>query len=100
MIASSSPATVVGVCGRRGVVGVGAPSVLDAARPCRLSMSFLSSYAFRFARASRFTPGVAIIVTGDWGSVDALGPVFLRPSAWVIVLCLDARLPVVNVLMT
>ena len=98
MIASSSPAAVAGVGGRSGVVGVGYPSVLDADRPCRILMSFISSSACRFARASRFTPGVAIVVSGtsvmDWVSVAALGCVFPRPSDWMAVLCLDARLPV------
>ena len=45
MIASSSPAAVMGMGGRCGVVGVGVPSVLDAARPCRLLISFMSSSA-------------------------------------------------------
>ena len=73
-IASSSPAAVMGVDGRvmgvdgrHGVVGVGDPSVLDAARPCRFLMIFLSLCACRFSRASIFTPGVTIIFTGAWG---------------------------------
>ena len=42
-IVSSSLAAVVGMGGRCGVVGVKVPSDLNAARPCRLSISFLSS---------------------------------------------------------
>ena len=96
-IASTSPAAVVGVCGCRRAFGVRAPFVLGAARPCRISISFLSSSACRFSRASRFTPGVAIVVTGAWGSVAAFGRVFPRPGEWVIVLRLDAHLPVEGV---
>ena len=48
-IASSSTAAVVGVGGRCGVVGVGSPSVLGAARPCRIPISFLSLSAYMFA---------------------------------------------------
>ena len=44
-ITSSSPAPVAGMGGRCGVSGVGVPSLLDAARPFRLSVSFLSSSA-------------------------------------------------------
>ena len=44
-IASSSPAAVAGMGGGCGDVGVGVSSVLDAARPCRISISFLSSSA-------------------------------------------------------
>ena len=60
-IASSSPAAMVGVGGRCGVVGVGVPSLLNAARPCRLLIRFLSSSDCRFASASRFMPGVALV---------------------------------------
>ena len=93
-IASSYPADVVGVCGRCGVVGVGDPSVLNSARPCRLLMSFLSSIAFRFSNASRFTLGVAIVHTGAWGSVAAIGRVFPSPGYWLIVLRMEDILPV------
>ena len=44
-IASYSPADVAVMGGRCGVVGVEVPPVLDAARPCRITISFLSSSA-------------------------------------------------------
>ena len=89
---------MVGVGGRCGVVGIGDPSVLDAARPCRLLISFLGLSTCSFARASRFMPGVATVVSRPfvraWGSVDVLGRVFPCPGVWMTVLRLDAHLPV------
>ena len=42
-ITSSSPVAVAGMGGCCGFVDVGVPSVLDAAIPCRLLISFLIS---------------------------------------------------------
>ena len=92
-IAYSSPADVAGMGGRCGIVSVGFPSVLDVARPCRLSISFLISSACRLA-----IPGVAIVGSGtsvwDWGLLAALGRVLPRPGDWMTVLRLDACLMV------
>ena len=92
-IASSSSAAVAGMGGRCGVVGVGVPSVLEAARHCRISISFMSSSACRLAMS-----GVVIVGSGtsvwDWGYLDTLGRVLPRPGDWMTVLRLDARLAV------
>ena len=77
-IASSSTSSVAGVGERCEVVGVGFSYVLDAARPSRLSISFLILSAYRFSRASRFMLRMTIVGSGTsvwaWGSVAALGP--------------------------
>ena len=64
----SSSSAVFEVCRGGCRVGVG-PSCLDAASPCRLSMSFWSSSAWRLARASRFMPAVAIAWDDAWVGV-------------------------------
>ena len=104
-IASSSPATVEGMCGAVSCGGAGdacgSLSVLKAARPWRLSMSLLSSSAGRLARASRLTPRVAIV-----GScLSARSGLFLAVlifalqlhGDWITVLLSGYRLMVVGV---
>ena len=73
----SSSAAVVVICTGGCRVGVG-PSCLDAASPCRLSMSFWSSSAWRLAMASRFMPAVAIAWAG--ASVGVAGSCYLGTS--------------------